>query len=29
MAYVVATKNIPVGSEIFLEYGEEYWNNIL
>lgn len=27
-AYVVATKNIPAGAEIFVEYGQEYWEAI-
>ena len=27
-AYIYATKDIPVGSEIFLEYGEDYWLNL-
>ena len=25
-AYVVATKNIPAGSEIFVQYGQDYWD---
>lgn len=24
--YIVATKNIPAGSEIFVGYGKEYWD---
>jgi len=26
--YIVATKNIPAGSEIFVAYGAEYWQAI-
>lgn len=26
--YIVATKNIPKQSEIFVEYGKEYWESI-
>jgi uncharacterized protein len=27
-AYIVSTKNIPSGSEIFVDYGKEYWDSI-
>lgn len=27
-AYIVATKNIPEKSEIFVDYGKEYWDSI-